>query len=758
MNKERNTKNQKIESIEPMILMSASGADINGTEDGEILIGFGSGDTVNGLGGDDTLIGLGGDNVLNGGDGDDRFITVYGDNVIDGGDGNDVLLIANGSRDDFEVIDRGNGIVEVSSSNVKNFITNVEFVQFGSTLYSVDSLISGGSGNAPVIVDPENPHIFISENTSFVVDVNATDLDGDTLTYSIVNDGDGALFQIDPQTGELSFKSAPDFECPKDTDGDNTYDVTVVVSDGTNSVSTTLWVTVQDVNESTNSAPEFTNVEEGEVVYVNENTTFVGDADATDADGDTLTFSISDGLGTPGSGNNEDAGRFVIDPQTGVLSFLAAPDFENPSDADGDNTYHVTLVVSDGNAAQERKVVVKVLDVNESSNTAPVFTNVQEGEIVDVAENTTLVGDANATDADGDTLTYSISGGADASKFTINSSTGVVSFATAPDFEAPTDADGNNQYQLTLKVSDGNGGFDEKNVVIRVTDVNESSNTAPVFTNVQEGEIVDVAENTTLVGDANATDADGDTLTYSISGGADASKFTINSSTGVVSFATAPNFEAPNFEAPTDADGNNRYELTLKVSDGNGGFDEKNVVIRVTDVNESSNTAPVFTNVQEGEVVDVAENTTLVGDANATDADGDTLTYSISGGADASKFTINSSTGVVSFVSAPDFEAPTDADGNNQYQLTLKVSDGNGGFDEKNVVVRVNNVNEGTNSAPQFTNVYQNENVVVNEGTTFVGDADATDARRRHSDVLDRWRSRCSRLHHQRSNGGRFVC
>ena len=69
----------------------------------------------------------------------------------------------------------------------------------------------------------------------------------------------------------------------------------------------------------------------------------------------------------------------------------------------------------------------------------------------------------------------------------------MVSFATAPNFEAPTDADGNNRYELTLKVSDGNGGFDEKNVVIRVTDVNESSNTAPVFTNVQEGEVVDVA-------------------------------------------------------------------------------------------------------------------------------------------------------------------------------------------------------------------------------------------------------------------------
>ena len=44
----------------------------------------------------------------------------------------------------------------------------------------------------------------------------------------------------------------------------------------------------------------------------------------------------------------------------------------------------------------------------------------------------------------GATQTYSIVGGADAAKFTINASTGALSFVTAPNFEAPTDAGGNN--------------------------------------------------------------------------------------------------------------------------------------------------------------------------------------------------------------------------------------------------------------------------------------------------------------------------
>ncbi len=670
MSEKHNTKNHKIESIEPMILMSASGADVNGSDSGEILIAFGTGDTINARGGDDTLIGLGGSNVLLGGDGDDRFITVSGDNVVDGGDGHDTLMLLNHDRADFNVIDRGHGIVEISNAQQTNFITNVESVQFGDAIYTVDSLLA--SGSVPVIVDPANPHIFISENTSFVVDVNATDLDCDTLMYSIADGDDSDLFTIDIETGELSFINPPDFESPLDADGGNTYDVTVVVSDGVNSVSTTLWVTVGNVDEngSTNSAPEFTNVVDGEIVLVKENTTFVGDADATDADADTLSFSISDGVGTPGSGNNEDAGRFEIDAQTGVLTFKIAPDFENPADGDGDNEYHVTIVVSDGTAAQERQVTVRVVDVNESTNSAPQFTNVQAGEIVDVAENTTLVGDANATDVDGDTLTYSISGGTDAAKFTINSATGVVSFVSAPDFEAPTDADGNNLYQLTLRVADGNGGSQEKSVTVRVTDVNEGGaggNQAPYFTNVYQNENVVVNEGTTFVGDADAFDANGDTLIYSIAGGVDSALFVINPVTGSISFVNAPDFENP-----ADSNSDNFYEVRLRVSDGQASQD-RDVLISVDDIAEGANQAPRFTNVQVGDFVYVSENTTFVGDA---DADGDAYTFSIAGGADGALFTINSQTGIVSFINAPDFENPGDRNGDNSYGVIIRVSDG----------------------------------------------------------------------------------
>jgi Repeat of unknown function (DUF5648) len=94
---------------------------------------------------------------------------------------------------------------------------------------------------------------------------------------------------------------------------------------------------------------------------------------------------------------------------------------------------------------------------------------------VSIAENTTAVTTVTATETGvGQTLSYSIIGGADASKFAIGASTGALSFVTAPNFEAPTDTGGNNVYDVTVKASDGHGGIDTQAIAVTVTDVNEA--------------------------------------------------------------------------------------------------------------------------------------------------------------------------------------------------------------------------------------------------------------------------------------------
>ncbi|MCP4380517.1 MAG: hypothetical protein GY798_03705, partial [Hyphomicrobiales bacterium] len=70
---------------------------------------------------------------------------------------------------------------------------------------------------------------------------------GDVLTFSIKDSDDGAFFDVDPVTGVVSFKSAPDFETPADGDGDNQYIVVVEVSDGTDTDAVEFGVTVTDI-------------------------------------------------------------------------------------------------------------------------------------------------------------------------------------------------------------------------------------------------------------------------------------------------------------------------------------------------------------------------------------------------------------------------------------------------------------------------------------------------------------------------------
>lgn len=103
-------------------------------------------------------------------------------------------------------------------------------------------------------------------------------------------------------------------------------------------------------------------------------------------------------------------------------------------------------------------------------NNGPAFTS---PSAFSVAENQTFAAQLAASDADGDTLTFSIAGGVDADLFTINAATGAISFKTAPDFEAPGDAGGNNIYDIDVAVDDGRGLVGEASLSIAVTNANE---------------------------------------------------------------------------------------------------------------------------------------------------------------------------------------------------------------------------------------------------------------------------------------------
>lgn len=174
------------------------------------------------------------------------------------------------------------------------------------------------------------------------------------------------------------------------------------------------------------------------------------------------TFSLTDDAG----------GRFAIDGSAGEITVANG----SLLDYEANTSHDVTVQVADAAGNSYSQVMtIQVDDVIE--NASPTITSNGNGPTasINVAENTTAVTTVTATDADLDTLTYSISGGVDAGLFSIGSSSGVLTFDAAPDFESPADANSDNVYEVTVLVSDGNGGTDTQAISVTVTDAVEGT-------------------------------------------------------------------------------------------------------------------------------------------------------------------------------------------------------------------------------------------------------------------------------------------
>ena len=265
---------------------------------------------------------------------------------------------------------------------------------------------------------------------------------------------------------------------------------------------------------------------------------------------------------------SNDHSAFSINQANGELSFVSQPDFETKS------SYTVTIIATDeGGKSFSETFTISVMDSDNES--LPVFSS---GTTANFAENGTgTVYTAVATDADGDTPTYHLVGGVDQALFDIDSSSGALTFKSAPDYETPTDASSppDNVYEVQIEARDGNGGTASQTVSITVTNANDNN---PAFSS---GATANFAENGTgTVYTAVATDADGDTPTYHLVGGADQALFDIDSSSGALTFKSAPDYETPtDASSPPD----NVYEVQIEARDGNGGTVSQTVSITVKD-------------------------------------------------------------------------------------------------------------------------------------------------------------------------------
>ncbi|MEO5339744.1 MAG: DUF4347 domain-containing protein [Magnetococcus sp. MYC-9] len=446
----------------------------------------------------------------------------------------------------------------------------------------------------------------------------------------------------------------------------------------------TLKVATAPVFTSATTASVAENAATSTIVY----TAVASDTDITSGSGDSLTYTLG---GT-------DASSFSIG-SGGAVTLQSSANYEAKS------SYSISVTATDSTGlTTSQTVTVGITDVNE----APTFG--ASSTSISVAENTTAVYTAAATDVDsGSTITYSL-GGTNAASFSINSSTGVVTLASAANYESTTN------YSITVTATD-NGSTPltaTQTVTVAVTNVNE----APVFSSGSTASIAENSSTSTTVYTAAASDVDsGDTLTYSL-GGTDAASFSINSASGAVTLNSSANYETTT-----------SYSITVTVTDSGGLTASQGVTVSVTNVNE----APTFSSGSTASIAENSSTSTVIYTAAASDVDsGDSVTYSLSG-TDAASFSINSSSGAVTLNSSPNYESTS------SYSISVVATDSGGLASSQGVTVGVTNVNE----APTFSSgstasiaensststvVYTGVAVDVDSGDTLTYSLGGTDA------------------------------
>ena len=266
------------------------------------------------------------------------------------------------------------------------------------------------------------------------------------------------------------------------------------------------------------------------------------------------------------------------------------------------------------------------------------------------------------------TISWSLEG-EDHNDFTIGS-TGILSFASSPDYENPDDSGGNNVYEVIASAKDAASIFVDYDVTVTVTDVDEP----PEITGIST--IGDYPENGSgAVATYTASDPEGDTdITWSLAG-PDRGDFDITG--GVLTFVNVPDHESPG-----DSGGDNQYEVTVQATDTNGKRAELHVDVIVRNVDEP----PVLTGPDT--VDDFPENSAAsrqVGRYTATDPEGDTVTLSLTGtGSDEFSLLRN---GILTFKESPDYEERS------SYSVTVRAEAGSQTVDRV-VTINILNVEE----------------------------------------------------------------
>ncbi|HEU4618757.1 MAG TPA: putative Ig domain-containing protein [Gammaproteobacteria bacterium] len=563
----------------------------------------------------------------------------------------DALTFSIRNRPAWATFDASTGTLQgtPSASSVGTYRDIVIAVSDGESTASLPPLTlrvsMPGTNSAPTISG--TPMTSIAAGSPYSFTPTATDADGDTLTFSIENKPAWASF--DSATGQLSGTPA--------AGQTGAYSgIAISVADGSASASLAPF-TITVTAATTNSAPTISGTP---AVDVQQGTAYDFQPSASDADGDKLTFSIANKpswasfstttgrlSGTPGAGT---AGRYsnivisVTDgkagaalpafaitvaasnsapkisgtPATAATSGAAYAFTPTASDPDGDAltftianrpswaafntaTGRLSGTPSASNAGAYSNIVISVSD-GKLSASLPAFTitvtatnsapTISGTPATSAASGTAYSFTPTASDPDGDALTFTIANRP--SWATFNGATGRLS-------GTPSASNAGTYSNIVISVSDGTLSASLPAFTITVT----ATNSAPTISGTPA---TSVGAGTAYSFTPTASDANGDTLTFSIQN--KPSWATFGTSTGKLS------------GTPSAANVGTYSNIVISVSDGKATAALASFAITVT----ASNSAPTISG---SPAASIMQGSLYSFTPSASDADGDTLTFSI---------------------------------------------------------------------------------------------------------------------------------
>ena len=438
---------------------------------------------------------------------------------------------------------------------------------------------------------------------------------------------DAAKFMLTEDS--LTFKGAtsdddgffrPNFEDKKDANGDNVYEVTVVVpvADSVKPGKRSVKVTVTDAEDTGSLKIPAREPQVGATVSGTLSDEDGGERDrvwqwyrggtnaTSDSEMETLVGDITNETLTSRPGTCDADG---VDPSPTAACAIDKATAPSYATASADGGYYVHLVVDYTDAFQSgtdgatdtatlAARPTRAVQGPPAQNAAPKF-GIQDREIDgdddapesvtrNVDENTKAVGDFSAADSDNDLFVFSL-GGADGGLFKISDPSGTnnavsLSLKDGPDYENPADADEDNSYEVSITAKDPSGATDTLMVTVVVDGVDDK----PVvsFSGEEMCEMGDTVKctyeenGTGTVASLSVADDEGDATTWKLKDADDYKKFDI-SADGVLTFKSSPNFDSAG-----DGDKDNVYKVTVVADGGDRADGEKAIEVTVTDLDE----------------------------------------------------------------------------------------------------------------------------------------------------------------------------